>query len=79
MILSSDEIVEGDIVILKLGNQVPVDGVIIDGYAEFNEALLTGESDPVKKSIDGKVLAGSYVISGYVVIRATEVGDDRYV
>lgn len=77
--LNSDELVCDDIVVLQMGNQVPVDAVIIDGSAEFNEALLTGESDPVKKTINDKILAGSYIISGQVVIKATAVGDDRYI
>ena len=77
--LNSDDIVLDDIIILQLGNQVPVDAVIIDGQAEFNEALLTGESDPIKKTVDDHILAGSYIISGQVVVRATAVGDDRYI
>lgn len=62
-----------------MGNQVPVDAVIIDGSAEFNEALLTGESEPVKKGVDDRILAGSYIISGQVRIKAEEVGEDRYI
>ena len=76
--LPSDELVVGDHLYLTLGNQVPVDGVIVDGVAEFNESLLTGESDAVKKTTGDKVYAGSYVISGNVLIEAENVADDRY-
>jgi cation-transporting ATPase E len=76
--LPSDELVVGDHLYLTLGNQVPVDGVIVDGFAEFNESLLTGESDAIKKTAGDKVYAGSYLVSGNVLIVAEVVGDDRY-
>ena len=76
--LPSDELVVGDHLYLTLGNQVPVDGVIVDGFAEFNESLLTGESDAIKKTVGDKIYAGSYLVSGNVLIVAEVVGDDRY-
>lgn len=75
----SDQLVQKDIIICHIGNQVPVDGVVVEGTAEFNESMLTGESDAIKKSVNEEVYAGSYIVSGTVTIKATSVGDDRYV
>ncbi len=63
-------------IIVKTGNRIPVDGIIIDGEASINEAPLTGESTPKEKGKKDEVFAGSFVESGSVVVEAQKVGAD---
>ena len=74
-----EDIVLGDYLVLRNGNQVCVDGCIVEGECEVNESLLTGESDPVYKGRGDEVLSGSYLISGNVVTEAIHVGRENYV
>ena len=69
-----DEIKEGDIVISKAGDRISVDGIVTKGTSYVDETFITGESKPVKKSINSKVLAGSYNYDGYIEYKATSVG-----
>lgn len=73
------DIVLGDYIVLRNGNQVCVDGCILEGECEVNESLLTGESDPVYKCKGDEVLSGSYLISGNVITEAIHVGKENYV
>ncbi len=73
-----EDIVLGDVVLLKNGNQISVDSVVLSGKCYVNESLLTGESEPVFKSEGDELLSGSFVISGSVVSRAVKVGKDSY-
>ena len=74
------EIVLDDVVILNPGDQIPVDGIILEEeILEINESLLTGESVPVKKSKGEMVYAGSFVVSGSIAVRADKVGNDTYI
>ncbi len=66
----------GDIVILKPGDKVPVDGEITEGETAIDESLVTGESLPVTKKIEDKVIGGSINQSGSVRFKATKVGED---
>ncbi len=68
------ELVAGDIVVVRNGENVPVDGVILSGQASFDESLLTGESLPLVKAEGAQVFAGSKSQDGMVRIRATGVG-----
>lgn len=63
-------IVGGDIFIVRSGQSIPVDGVIIDGTCAVDESSLTGESIPVDKSVDGNVFAGTINQNGYIKCRA---------
>ena len=74
-----EEIVIDDVLILSAGQQVPADCIALDGVAEFNESLLTGESVPVKKDDGDFVYAGSFVASGKLAARVDKIGDDTYV
>ncbi|MBV7392260.1 HAD-IC family P-type ATPase [Enterococcus alishanensis] len=76
--ISPSELVLDDIVLLKSGDQVPSDLVVLEGSAEVNESLLTGESDAIAKSIDSHVLSGSYLTSGQIVGQIEHVGADNY-
>lgn len=68
-----------DILILGIGNQIPVDSVILSGRVEVNESILTGESQAVKKQEGDMVLAGSFIISGQCYVRVEKVGKDCYI
>ncbi len=70
------EVAIGDTVVLRPGERVPVDGVILEGEGAFDEAALTGESIPVDKAAGDRLYAASRGLSGYVKFRATEVGAD---
>ena len=65
-----------DIIQVKTGGRVPVDGTIIDGAGYLNEASITGESIPVNKAIDDEVYSGSLLESGTVYLRADRVAED---
>ena len=66
----------GDIVVVKAGETVPVDGVIVNGSGAVDEAMVTGESIPVEKNTDDRVTGGTISRSGYFTFRATNVGED---
>lgn len=74
--LSPDEVIQGDLVIVKPGEKIPVDGTITEGTAFVNQAPITGESIPVSRSIDETVFSGTILESGYLIIRADKVGED---
>ena len=74
-----EEIVIDDILILSAGQQVPADCIALEGVAELNESLLTGESVPIKKDDGDFVYAGSFVASGKLAARVDKIGDDTYV
>ena len=76
--VKSKELVLDDIVVLSLGNQIPADCIVLDGVVEVNEALLTGESIPVKKEPGDQLYAGSFISSGTCKARADKVGKATY-
>lgn len=65
-----------DVLLVKTGAKVPVDGEVIEGEAHIDEASITGEAVPVKKEISSKVFAGTIVENGTIRIRAEKVGED---
>lgn len=77
--IPSNEIVLDDVLYLGLGNQIPTDCIILEGQVEVNEALLTGESVPVKKNEGDRLLAGSFITSGNCYVHADVIGADNYV
>ena len=74
IMIPSVQVLVGDIVILKPGDKVPVDGTIIEGETAIDEALVTGESLPVSKKVGDKVTGGSINQNGAVKFRASAVG-----
>ncbi len=70
------DVLVGDIVIVKAGDAVPVDGVITEGYASLDESAITGESLPVEKKKGDRVIGGTVNQSGYFRMEARAVGDD---
>lgn len=71
-----DEISKGDIVIAKPGEKIAVDGEIITGKAHLDEAFITGESKPVSKEKENKVIAGSINYDGYIEYKAERIGKE---
>ena len=66
-----DQLVEGDLVLLKAGDQIPADAKVVDGGVRVNESLLTGESDEIAKEVGDELLSGSFVVSGEVMAHPT--------
>ena len=73
-----EEVVLGDTIVLKQGDQIPSDSYLIQGEVEVNEALLTGESDSIVKGYEDKLLSGSYIVSGKCYAIVEKVGDDNF-
>ncbi|MBR2675309.1 MAG: heavy metal translocating P-type ATPase [Solobacterium sp.] len=71
-----EEISKGDLFVVRPGERIPVDGVIVEGSASVNESALTGESIPVDKTIGDRVSAATINESGYIRCEATRVGED---
>ncbi len=77
--LPVSEVVLDDILEISTGDQIPADGIILESQGlEVNEALLTGESDPIHKTKDTKVLSGSMVVAGSGFMKTTAVGKEAY-
>ena len=70
------EVVVGDVVIVKPGEKLPVDGVVVEGAGAVDESMLTGESIPVEKQAGDNVIGASINKNGYIKFRATAVGED---
>lgn len=71
-----DELIVGDIVIVKPGERIPVDGKVVEGYSSLDESMVTGESMPVEKSVNDTVIAGTINKSGTFKFKATRVGKE---
>jgi len=71
-----EELLIGDIVVVKPGQRIPVDGKIIEGYSSVDESMITGESIPIEKTLNDKVIGGSMNKYGTFKFKATKVGKD---
>ncbi|MDO8742621.1 MAG: copper-translocating P-type ATPase [bacterium] len=76
MIIPSAEILQGDIVVLRPGDKVPVDGEIVEGESSVDESVITGESIPVIKAVGASVIGGSVNQTGTLTFKAMKVGAD---
>ncbi len=75
--ISANDLADGQTMLIRPGASVPADGKIIDGASDFDEALITGESRPVRKTVDARVIAGTINSgSGAVRARVTATGDN---
>ena len=74
MVVSASEVIAGDLVIVKPGERMPVDGIVVSGASSVDESLVTGESIPVEKAKGSKVIAGTINKHGTLTFRATAVG-----
>ena len=71
-----EEVKVGDLFVVRPGDKIPVDGIVTEGQSAVNESALTGESIPVEKQAGDKVSSATINTSGYMVCRATRVGED---
>ncbi|MBO4623174.1 MAG: cadmium-translocating P-type ATPase [Bacilli bacterium] len=69
----------GDIVLVKQGETIPVDGVVVSGNASVDEAIISGESKPVSKKIGSKVLASTILIEGTIKVKVTTNSDETFI
>ena len=76
IIVPIEEVKKGDIFVIRPGESIPVDGIILEGNTVIDESTLTGESIPVDKTIGSSVSAGTMNISGFIRCEATRVGED---
>ncbi|MGM9934261.1 heavy metal translocating P-type ATPase [uncultured Clostridium sp.] len=76
MTVPIEEVITGDIVIVKPGEKLPVDGEVIEGSTSIDESMLTGESIPVEKTVGSSVVGASINKTGFIKYRATKVGKD---
>lgn len=74
--VSIDEVNKGDLFIVRPGENIPVDGVIVEGSTAIDESALTGESIPVDKTVNDTVSGATLNQSGFIKVRATHVGED---
>lgn len=74
--LPIDEVEAGDIILVKPGEKIPVDGIVIEGFTFVDESMLTGESIPVEKKAGDNVIGASINKNGSIVFKATKVGGD---
>ncbi len=70
------EVVAGDVIRIRPGEKIPVDGTVIDGSSYVDESMITGEPLPVQKTADSAVVGGTINKTGSITFRATKVGSD---
>lgn len=75
-VIPAGEVISGDLLIVKAGESIPVDGILTEGAASVDESAITGESIPVDKQPGDKVIGATINQSGYFKMRATKVGDE---
>ena len=74
--INTEEINVGEVILIKPGESIPVDGTVIEGSSYINQSSITGESIPVEKKIGDTVVSGTISEKGYLKIKATKVGED---
>ena len=74
--VSVDQVIKGDLFLVRPGEKIPVDGIVLEGNTSADESMLTGESLPADKTQGDKVSAGTLNLSGFVKCEATRVGED---
>jgi Cu2+-exporting ATPase len=76
--IKSEDLIEGDIILIKPGEKIPADGIITEGESYLNESMLTGESKPIKKVKEQKVIGGSINGNGSIKVKVLHTGKDSY-
>ena len=77
--VKTEELVKGDLVLVKPGEKVPIDGVVVDGESSVNEAMITGESRPIDKKAGDEVIGGTINQDGSLTVRVTKTGKETAV
>lgn len=75
-VIPIDEVIVGDVILVKPGEKLPVDGQVIEGATAIDESMLTGESIPVEKAVGSNVIGASINKTGFIKYKATKVGKD---
>lgn len=78
IVVSLEEVVVGDIVLVKPGGKIPADGVVHNGVSDVDESIATGESKPVAKNVGSEVIAGTINGDGSLQIKVTKIGDNTF-
>ena len=76
--ISTEKLVKDDLIVLKTGDQVPADAVVLEGSLEVNESLLTGEADNLVKEKEAELFSGSFVTAGTACCKVIHVGKENY-
>lgn len=76
VIVSVDTLVPGDLILVRPGDKIPTDGIVVEGLSSVDEAMLTGESLPVVKTVDHPITGGCLNGNGTLIVRVTAVGTD---
>ncbi|MEM3463585.1 MAG: copper-translocating P-type ATPase, partial [Candidatus Bathyarchaeia archaeon] len=74
--VSIDEVQVGDILVVKPGEKIPTDGIVVAGYSSVDEKIITGESIPVEKTVGSEVIGATINKTGVLKVKATKVGED---
>lgn len=74
--VSINELQVGDLIIVKSGQRIPVDGIVVEGYSSVDESMITGESIPVEKKVGDNVIGGTLNTTGSIIFKATSVGSN---
>lgn len=75
-VVGASDVVKGDIVVVKAGESIPVDGVVTEGHGYVDESAITGESIPVDKEAGDRVIGATVNMSGYFLMEAEKIGDE---
>ncbi|XOB63021.1 heavy metal translocating P-type ATPase [Campylobacterota bacterium DY0563] len=78
LILTTSEVLKDDVILVKPGEKIPVDGVVIEGESYIDESMVTGESKPVKKSLESEVIGGTINGNATFKYKATKLGDESF-
>src|SRR5690606_2921876 len=76
LMIPVEEVLVGDVVLVRPGDKIPVDGVVVEGSSAVDESMLTGESIPVEKSLGDQVIGATINKNGMLRIEATKVGKE---
>ncbi|MBS3176980.1 copper-translocating P-type ATPase [Candidatus Woesearchaeota archaeon] len=76
VLIPADQVIAGDLIKVKPGEKIPVDGIVVEGNTSIDESMITGESIPVEKKKNDKVIGGTMNKNGSVIFKATKVGSE---
>lgn len=78
VVVNIEEVVKGDLVRIRPGEKIPVDGIVVDGYSTVDQSLVTGESVPVEKEVKDEVIGGSVNLTGSLKVEVTRIGEESF-
>lgn len=78
VVIKVEEVVKGDLVRIRPGEKIPIDGIVVDGYSTVDQSLVTGESVPVEKKVKEEVIGGSVNLTGTLKVEVTRVGEESF-